>query len=107
MADRRRVARPRITRRSPADRCSGAGACGLGFTRRHRTLPPDARADLNQTFHPDTAATAQHMWDLASHLDRAGHQVTVVSSRVYYGTDRQHEHALDRYGAHITVERVA
>jgi glycosyltransferase involved in cell wall biosynthesis len=62
---------------------------------------------LNQTFYPDTAATAQHMWDLARHLDRRGDTVTVVSSRVYYGTDRQHEHALDRYGAHITVERVA
>jgi glycosyltransferase involved in cell wall biosynthesis len=62
---------------------------------------------LNQTFHPDTAATAQHMWDLARHLDRRGDTVTVVSSRVYYGTDRRHENAFDRYGAHITVERVA
>ena len=45
---------------------------------------------LNQTFHPDVAATAQHLWDLARHLTAHGHRVSVVTARTYYGTDRQH-----------------
>jgi colanic acid biosynthesis glycosyl transferase WcaI len=44
---------------------------------------------LNQTFHPDVAATGQLMWDLARHLARNGHRVSAVASRNYYGTDRR------------------
>lgn len=62
---------------------------------------------LNQTFHPDTAATAQLLWDLARHLDEAGHRVDVVTSRVFYGTDRVHERAFERYRRGIDVYRVA
>jgi glycosyltransferase involved in cell wall biosynthesis len=39
---------------------------------------------LNQTFYPDVAATAQHLTDLALALTRAGHEVTVVTSRNAY-----------------------
>lgn len=35
---------------------------------------------LNQCFHPDHVATAQHLTDLAHELVKAGHQVTVVAS---------------------------
>lgn len=41
---------------------------------------------LNQTFHPDIAATAQHAHDLARHLVAAGHEVVVVTSRSTYGS---------------------
>ena len=34
---------------------------------------------LNQTFYPDIAATAQHMWDLAQYLVKRGHEVTVLT----------------------------
>lgn len=40
---------------------------------------------INQTFHPDVAATAQHGWDLALHLRRHGHRVTAIASRSIYG----------------------
>ncbi|HEY0010212.1 MAG TPA: glycosyltransferase family 4 protein [Tepidisphaeraceae bacterium] len=60
---------------------------------------------LNQTFHPDVAATAQHMWDLARHLDAAGHRVTVVTSRTLYGTSELIDKAVEIYG-NITVHRV-
>ena len=43
---------------------------------------------LNQTFYPDVAATAQHMWDFAQHLVAKGHRVTALASRNVYGTDR-------------------
>ena len=39
---------------------------------------------LNQTFYPDVAATAQHLTDLALALTRAGHHVTVLTSRTAY-----------------------
>lgn len=39
---------------------------------------------LNQTFHPDVAATAQYLSDLAAELARQGHRVTVVTSRRAY-----------------------
>lgn len=35
---------------------------------------------LNQCFHPDHVATAQHLTDLAHELVKRGHQVTVVAS---------------------------
>lgn len=41
---------------------------------------------LNQTFYPDHAATAQHMWDLARFLVQSGHRVTALASRNVYGT---------------------
>ena len=40
---------------------------------------------LNQCFHPDLAATAQHATDLALGLARQGHEVTVVAGRKAYG----------------------
>ena len=40
---------------------------------------------VNQVFHPDVAATAQHAHDLARHLVAHGHEVHVVASRSIYG----------------------
>lgn len=40
---------------------------------------------INQAYHPDVAATAQHIHDLARHLVRHGHQVEVIASRSIYG----------------------
>jgi colanic acid biosynthesis glycosyl transferase WcaI len=40
---------------------------------------------LNQTFYPDTVASAQHSFDLAHHLQKKGHEVMVVTSRSLYG----------------------
>jgi colanic acid biosynthesis glycosyl transferase WcaI len=40
---------------------------------------------LNQTFHPDVAATAQHAFDLARHLVEHGHEVHAIASRSLYG----------------------
>ena len=71
---------------------------GAGVARHAAHLPDEPTVPgmnvllLNQTFHPDVAATAQHLWDLARHLAANGHRVTVVTGRSYYGTDRQHEH---------------
>jgi glycosyltransferase involved in cell wall biosynthesis len=48
---------------------------------------------LNQTFHPDVAATGQLMWDVARHLRQSGHRVTALTSRGFYGTQRLHERA--------------
>ena len=39
---------------------------------------------LNQTFHPDVAATAQYLTELALALVQRGHQVTVLASRRAY-----------------------
>jgi glycosyltransferase involved in cell wall biosynthesis len=61
---------------------------------------------LNQTFHPDVAATAQHMWDLARHLDAAGHDVDAVASRIVYGGEDQFERTSERIGR-IRIHRVA
>ena len=41
---------------------------------------------LNQVYHPDPAATAQHADDLARHLVRQGHEVHVIASRALYGS---------------------
>ena len=60
---------------------------------------------LNQTFHPDVAATAQHLWDLARHLQSHGHRVAVVTARNFYGTDRQHAHARETIEG-IDIHRV-
>lgn len=40
---------------------------------------------INQVFHPDVAATAQHAHDLARHLIAHGHEVDVIASRSIYG----------------------
>ena len=40
---------------------------------------------LNQAFHPDVVATAQMAKDLADHLVKRGHRVSVVASRSIYG----------------------
>lgn len=40
---------------------------------------------LNQAYHPDPAATAQHAHDLARALVARGHEVHVVASRSVYG----------------------
>jgi len=40
---------------------------------------------INQTYHPDVAATAQHAHDLARHLVAHGHEVEVIASRSLYG----------------------
>jgi colanic acid biosynthesis glycosyl transferase WcaI len=40
---------------------------------------------INQAFYPDSAATAQHGWDLARRLRDAGHEVTAIASRSHYG----------------------
>jgi glycosyltransferase involved in cell wall biosynthesis len=60
---------------------------------------------LNQTFHPDVAATAQHMWDLAQHLAAHGHRVTALTSRHLYGTSRPAGEAYEKIG-NIEVHRV-
>jgi colanic acid biosynthesis glycosyl transferase WcaI len=39
---------------------------------------------LNQSFAPDSTATAQHLADLARHLHSAGHQVIVLADRRNY-----------------------
>lgn len=39
---------------------------------------------VNQTFYPDVAATAQYLTDLALHLVKTGHQVTILTSRRSY-----------------------
>lgn len=44
---------------------------------------------LNQTFYPDVAATAQHMWDLARHLTQHGHHVTAITGNTLYGTTQR------------------
>jgi glycosyltransferase involved in cell wall biosynthesis len=41
---------------------------------------------LNQCFHPDVVATAQHGWDLARRLAADGHEVTAIASRSIYGS---------------------
>ncbi len=60
---------------------------------------------LNQTFYPEVAATAQHMWDLAQHLGARGHRVTALASRTIYGTEQQHATARERVG-NIDIHRV-
>ena len=60
---------------------------------------------LNQTFYPDVAATAQHMWDLARHLEVAGHDVTAITSRTVYGSTERFANAHERIGR-INIHRV-
>ncbi len=61
---------------------------------------------LNQTFHPDVAATAQHMWDLAKHLDQAGHHVTAITSQTMYGSSERFDRTHERIG-NIHIHRVS
>jgi colanic acid biosynthesis glycosyl transferase WcaI len=60
---------------------------------------------LNQPFHPDVVATAQHLWDLARHLEARGHSVSVIASRRFYGSDRGHEKRFEKIG-NIEIHRV-
>lgn len=60
---------------------------------------------LNQTFHPDIAATAQLMWDLALHLDSHGHRVSVITSRTVYGSTQQLGQPYERH-RNIEIHRV-
>lgn len=60
---------------------------------------------LNQTFYPDVAATAQHMWDLARHLDDSGHHVTAITSQSVYGSSERFSETHQRI-RNITIHRV-
>ncbi|MDQ3439105.1 MAG: glycosyltransferase family 4 protein, partial [Planctomycetota bacterium] len=60
---------------------------------------------LNQTFYPDVAATAQHMWDLARHLEQHGHRVTALTSRHLYGTSQPAGEPYEKIG-NIEIHRV-
>ncbi|MDP9175224.1 MAG: glycosyltransferase family 4 protein [Planctomycetota bacterium] len=51
---------------------------------------------LNQTFHPDVAATGQLMWDVARHLQQSGNRVTALTSRGFYGTQQLHPSKRER-----------
>ncbi|HMN97274.1 MAG TPA: glycosyltransferase family 4 protein [Phycisphaerales bacterium] len=55
---------------------------------------------INQTYHPDVAATAQHAHDLARHLVAHGHEVEVIASRSLYG------HAGAALAAHEVVDGI-
>ncbi|MDA9101228.1 glycosyltransferase family 4 protein [Omnitrophica bacterium] len=39
---------------------------------------------INQTFYPDVASTAQHLWDLTLSLNEKGHRIAVLSGRRCY-----------------------
>jgi colanic acid biosynthesis glycosyl transferase WcaI len=39
---------------------------------------------ITQVFYPDTVSVSQHLWDLAEHLQKNGHELTVFSSRYPY-----------------------
>ncbi len=60
---------------------------------------------LNQTFYPDVAATAQHMWDLARHLDSHGHTVSAITSQSVYGSSERFKVVHEKIGS-ITIHRV-
>ncbi len=39
---------------------------------------------ITQVFYPDTVSVSQHLWDLAEHLQKNGHEITVFSSKYPY-----------------------
>lgn len=39
---------------------------------------------ITQVFYPDTVSVSQHLWDLAEHLQKNGHQVSVFTSKYSY-----------------------
>lgn len=39
---------------------------------------------ITQVFYPDTVSVSQHLWDLAEHLQKKGHQVSVFTSKFSY-----------------------
>lgn len=39
---------------------------------------------ITQVFYPDTVSVSQHLWDLAEHIQKKGHDITVFSSRYPY-----------------------
>lgn len=60
---------------------------------------------INQTFYPDTTATAQQIFDLARHLVGEGHQVRVLCSRNAYEDPRRTYAAREIYEG-IEIHRV-
>jgi colanic acid biosynthesis glycosyl transferase WcaI len=60
---------------------------------------------INQCFYPDVAATAQHAWDLARHMQRKGHAVTAVASRSAYG-ERGDSFAKSAKVDDVLIERI-
>lgn len=44
---------------------------------------------LSQVFWPDTASTAQHLYDFAVEMQQAGHRVTVICSRFAYENPKE------------------
>ena len=61
---------------------------------------------LNQSFAPDSTATAQHLADLAQHLHSAGHQVIVITDRRSY-ENRAVAYPVREQWHEIDVRRVA
>lgn len=39
---------------------------------------------ITQVFYPDTVSVSQHLWDLAAHLQKNGHEVSVFTSKYPY-----------------------
>ncbi len=60
---------------------------------------------LNQTFHPDVVATAQHLADLTAELAARGHEVTVITGRRAYATPEVEFPAEETWRG-VQVERV-
>lgn len=60
---------------------------------------------LNQCFHPDHVATAQHLTDLALQLVASGHQVTVVASSRGYDNPTQHYPVREKWRG-IDIRRI-
>jgi glycosyltransferase involved in cell wall biosynthesis len=60
---------------------------------------------INQCFYPDVAATAQHAWDLARHMQRKGYTVTAVASRSAYG-ERGNSFAKAERVDDVLIERI-
>src|SRR3954471_16067047 len=61
---------------------------------------------LNQSFAPDSTATAQHLADLARHLQSLGHQVSVTADRRSY-ENRAFAYPAREQWREIDVRRVA
>ena len=62
---------------------------------------------LNQTFHPDVAATAQYVSDLALALVERGHKVTAVSGRRAYDDGPGEQYAARETWRGIEIRRIS
>src|SRR4029077_20181714 len=60
---------------------------------------------ISQVFWPDTASTAQHLYDLAEELTREGHRVTVYCSRYAY-ENNQIKFAVREVHNNIQIHRI-